>query len=147
MSRGNSCTVWAVLPFKSCLLFGKLGKWNPLVLSWQAGNSNGRETKKIKHNESQGLGVGCAMFKIKTKDNGWEQIIVTNAKKRIKDLNLISRLWGNFVGGEWVFFDSAKAERWGQVSRQSQKVHTSSVRFECHRYNQEKQRHLGDPGT
>lgn len=111
MSRGNSCTVWAVLPFKSCLLFGKLGKWNPLVLSWQAGNSNGRETKKIKHNESQGLGVGCAMFKIKTKDNGWEQIIVTNAKKRIKDLNLISRLWGNFVGGERVFLDSGSLRK------------------------------------
>lgn len=67
--------------------------------------------KKIKHNEPQGLGVGCAMFKIKTKDNGWEQIIVTNAKKRIKDLNLISRLWGNFVGGEWVFFDSGSLRK------------------------------------
>lgn len=49
------------------------------------------ERQKIKHNEPQGLGVGCAMFKIKTKDNGWEQIIVMYAKKRIKDLNLISR--------------------------------------------------------
>lgn len=67
--------------------------------------------KKIKHNEPQGLGVGCAMFKIKTKDNGWEQIIVTNAKKRIKDLNLISRLWGNFVGGERVFLDSGSLRK------------------------------------
>lgn len=107
--------------------------------------------KKIKHNEPQGLGVGCTMFKIKTKDNGWEQIIVTNAKKRIKDLNLISRLWGNFVGGEWVFFDSGSlrkqkdgAKFQGEARRF---VHTSDVRFECHRYNQEKQRHLGDPGT
>lgn len=41
--------------------------------------------KKIIHNEPQVLCVGCTMFKIKTKDNGWEQIIVTNAKKRIKD--------------------------------------------------------------
>lgn len=63
------------------------------------------ERQKIKHNEPQGLGVGCAMFKNKTKDNGWEQIIVTYAKKRIKDLNLISRRWGSFVGGERVFFD------------------------------------------
>lgn len=123
---------------------GKMEPTGVVLASWKLQRQG---DKKIKHNESQGLGVGCAMFKIKTKDNGWEQIIVTNAKKRIKDLNLISRLWGNFVGGEWVFFDSAKAERWGQVSRQSQKVHTSSVRFECHRYNQEKQRHLGDPGT
>lgn len=67
--------------------------------------------KKIKHNEPQGLGVGYAMFKIKTKDNGWEQIIVTNAKKRIKDLNLISRLWGNFVGGERVFLDSGSLRK------------------------------------
>lgn len=62
--------------------------------------------KRIKHNEPQGLGVGCAMFKNKTKNNGWEKIIVTYAKKRIIDLNLISRPWGNSVGGERVFFDS-----------------------------------------
>lgn len=29
--------------------------------------------KRIKHNEPQGLGVGCAMFKKKTKNNGWEK--------------------------------------------------------------------------
>lgn len=75
------------------------------------------------------------MFKIETKDNSWEQTIITYAKKRIKDLNLISRLWGNFVGGERVFFDSGSLgkPKDGAVSRQSQKVHTSDVRFECHR--------------
>lgn len=54
---------------------------------------------------------GAPCLKFKTKDNGWEQIIVTNAKKRIKDLNLISRLWGNFVGGERVFLDSGSLRK------------------------------------
>lgn len=152
-NRGPKC------PGGTVVQYGQFCHSNPACYlgSWENGThwccpgkletpTAGRQ-KKIKHNESQGLGVGCAMFKIKTKDNGWEQIIVTNAKKRIKDPNLISRLWGNFVGGERVFLDSAKAERWGQVSRRSQKAHTSGVRFECHRHNQEEQRHLGDPGT
>lgn len=38
--------------------------------------------------------------KKKTKDNVWEQIIVTYAKERIKELNLIGRWWINLMGGE-----------------------------------------------
>lgn len=41
------------------------------------------------------------MFKKKkTKENVWEQIIVTYAKERIKELNLIGRWWINLMGGE-----------------------------------------------
>lgn len=70
--------------------FGRLGKWNPLVLPWQAGSSSSRATK-ITHNEPQGPGVGCAMLKKKkkTKDNGWEQIIVTYAKERKNSILLV----------------------------------------------------------
>lgn len=106
MSPGNSCTVWVVCAIQILPAIWDAGKMEPtgvVLASWKLQQQG---DKKIKHNEPQGLGVGCTMFKNKTKDNGWEQRIVTYAKKRIIDLNLISRPSGNFVGGERVFFDS-----------------------------------------
>lgn len=82
--------------FKSCL---PLGKWNPLVLPWQAGSSSSRATK-INHNEPRGLDGGCAVFKTPTKDTCWEQITVTYVQEGIKELNLIGRWWVNFMGRE-----------------------------------------------
>lgn len=107
---------------------GKMEPTGVVLASWKL---QWQGDKKIKHNEPQGLGMGCAIFKIKTKDNGWEQIIVRYAKKRIKDLNLISRLWGNFMGGERVFFDS------GSLRKQKDGAKFQAERCEARRFTRQ----------
>lgn len=66
---GNVC-----VSFKSCLLFGRLGRWKPSVLPWQAGDYRRRVTK-MKQNAA---GVGCGVCHTKPKNN-WEQLGMSNS--------------------------------------------------------------------
>lgn len=52
----------------------------------------------------QGRGVACATLNQKTTGNSWEWVIVTSARRKIKQHNLI-RWWDTFMGGETVLFD------------------------------------------
>lgn len=137
---------WAVwVSFKCCLLCGRLGRWKPSVLLWQAGDSRRRVTKM----KPIAAGAGYVVCHTKLKNN-WEQLGMSNSNFGTEEKSNSTILsdgrhfhgWGNCL--PW-FPQSMRAEGWGQGSRLSPQVHKSDVGLECRWQNEKKSKAHGRP--